>query len=332
VSAARVPGLGIKFAGKTHYWIYCMAAASMVFGIFSPQRLIQAFLMGLTFNVLVGIAQFAGLVPIQQGLKGMYSGLGLQYSTLSTYLVIGVLMASFYFKKAADKKSQVFFLLLALLYFFHLIILEGRAGYLSFLILCPLVAHNFLKKFSRLQIALVCIALLASMFISPVVRDRVSLSIDQVKYHLNADPEKAWGREYTENQDRFSMWYAAVRIFSEHPILGVRTGGYQTVIKEMLGPEWPLIAHPHSNILYMAVSFGVIGIFALLWFFWEIIKNSWKERHTVLGFFVLSTVLVIFTSGLVNTQIKDAGTLLLLAVVTGLQNGLQRFSHSGKTP
>lgn len=323
-----VGGLGIKFAKKTHYWVYCMAVASIGFGAFPPHRLIQAFLMGLTFNVLVGIAQFAGLVPVQQGLKGMYSGLGLQYSTLSTYLVVGVLMASFYFKKAADKKSQAFFLFLALLYFFHLIILEGRAGYLSFLILCPLVVHNFLKKFSRLQISLVCIALLASMFISPVVRDRVSLSIDEVKYHLNADPEKAWGREYTANQDRFSMWYAAVRIFSEHPILGVGTGGYQTVIKEMLGPEWPLIAHPHSNILYMAVSFGVIGIFALLWFFWEIIKNSLKERHTALGFFVLSTALVIFTSGLVNTQIKDAGTLLLLAVVTGLQNGLQRFNHS----
>ena len=93
-------------------------------------------------------------------------------------------------------------------------------------------------------------------------------------------------------------------------------------------PEWPTHAHPHNNILYMAVSFGLIGVFAILWFFWEIIKNAWRERDTPLGFFILSTALVIFFGGLVDTYIKDAGTLILLAVVTGLQNGLQRFNHS----
>jgi len=45
----------------------------------------------------------------------------------------------------------------------------------------------------------------------------------------------------------------------------------------------------------MAVSFGLIGVFAILWFFWEIIKNAWSERDTPLGFFILSTALVIFS-------------------------------------
>jgi len=303
-----------------------MAIASISFKLFSPQKFIQAFLLGLALNAFVGALQFAGLFPIvEQVLKGRYSGFGLQYSTLSAYLVVGILMASYYFKQASKKKPRIFFVFLILLYFFHLIILEGRAGYLAFFLLCPLVVHNLFKKFNVLKVSLACVLVLGCMLFSPVVRDRVSLSIEEVRYHLNSDPQKAWGREYTKNQDRFSMWYSAVRIFSEHPIFGVGTGGYQTFVKKMMGPKWPLIAHPHNNFLHVAVSFGVIGIFALIWFFWEIIKNAWRDRHSPVGFFVLSTALVIFTSGLVNTQIRDAGTLLLLAVVTGLQNAFGRF-------
>jgi len=320
-----VGGLGMKFAGKTHYWVYCVAASSMVFGSLSPQRLIQAFLAGLAVNALFGILQLIGLFPRMNEIS---FGLGLGYGTLSAYLILGMLMVSYYFRETHQKGRRVLFGFLGLLYFFHLIILDGRVGYMTFLFLCPIIAYNLFKGASIYKILLVSLLLIGGMLLSPVVRDRVSLSIDQVKYHLNADPEKAWGKEYTANQDRFSMWYAAVRIFSEHPILGVGTGGYQTVIKEMLGPEWPAIAHPHNNILYMAVSFGLIGVFAILWFFWEIIKNAWCERDTPLGFFILSTALVIFFGGLVDTYIKDAGTLILLAVVTGLQNGLQRFNHS----
>ena len=322
-----VGGLGIKFAKKTHYWVYCVAASSMVFGSLSPQRLIQAFLAGLAVNALVGILQLIGLFPRMNEIS---FGLGLGYNTLSGYLILGMLMASYYFRETHQKGRRVLFGLLILLYFFHLIILQGRVGYLTFLFLCPIIAYNLFKGAGIYKTSLVSLLLIGSMLLSPVVRDRVSLSIDQVKYHLNADPEKAWGKEYTVNQDRFSMWYAAVRIFNEHPIIGVGTGGYQTVIKEMLGPEWPAIAHPHNNILYMAVSFGLIGVFVILWFFWEILKNAWHERETPLGFFILSTALVIFFGGLVNTYIKDAGTLILLTVVTGLQNGLQRFNHSAE--
>lgn len=322
-----VGGLGIKFAKKTHYWIYCLAASSLVFGAFSPQRLFQAFLAGLAVNALVGILQLIGLFPRMNEIS---FGLGLGYNTLSGYLILGMLMASYYFREAHQKGRRVLFGLLTLLYFFHLIILQGRVGYLTFLFLCPIIAYNFFKGASIYKISLVSLLLIGSMLLSPVVRDRITLSINQVKHHLQANPDKAWGKEYSEHQDRFYMWRGAVKMFLEHPLFGVGTGGYQSVLYKMGKPEWPTHAHPHNNILYMAASFGCIGIFAILWFFWELIRNAWRERDTPLGFFILSTGLVIFFGGLVNAYIKDASTLLLLAVVTGLQNGLQRFSHSGE--
>ena len=50
----------------------------------------------------------------------------------------------------------------------------------------------------------------------------------------------------------------------------------------------------------MAVSFGIVGVAVLFWLFIEIIKNAWKNRETPLGYFLLSTSLVIFISGVFN--------------------------------
>ena len=244
---------------------------------------------------------------------------------MSTYLVLGILMVSYYFRGAQDKRHRLLPAGLMVFYFFHLIILEGRVGFLTFFVLCPLIVRNLLARPGILKISAICVLLLGAMFISPVVRDRVSLSMDELKHHMSADPGSAWGREYSEKQDRFYMWYGAIQIFLDNPVLGIGTGGYQTVMKQRGKPDWPVHAHPHNSFLYMAVSFGMIGVLLLLWFFWEIIKNSWKERDTESGFFVLSVSLVIFVSGFVDTQIADSGTAFLLALATGLQNGFSKF-------
>ena len=318
-------GLGIGFAKKTHYWLYGITVAAIPFRTFSAERLIQAFLLGLAINTLVAIMQLIGIFPMMNEIA---YGLGLGYSTMSAYLVLGILMGSYYFRETNEKRMRVFLALLMAGYFFHLIILMGRVGFLTLFLLSPLIVNNLFKKFSIFRISFVCMVLLGIMFLSPIVRDRVSLSINQLKYHLKADPDSAWGREYTDQQDRFYMWYGAIQIFMENPLFGVGTGGYQTVLKGRGKLEWPPMAHPHNSFLYMAVSFGVIGLLALLWFFSEMIRNAWEERCTPLGFFVLSTALVILVSGLVTTQIVDAATAFLLAVATGLQNGLQKFARS----
>lgn len=121
------------------------------------------------------------------------------------------------------------------------------------------------------------------------------------------------------------MWNGAVRIFKDHPFLGVGTGGYSTVLKKMGSPDDPIIAHPHNDFLYMAVSYGLIGVAAFFWLFGEIIKNAFTQRHNFLGFFVLSSTLVILVSGLFNAQILDAGMAFFLAVTVGLQQGFPQF-------
>jgi O-antigen ligase len=125
------------------------------------------------------------------------------------------------------------------------------------------------------------------------------------------------------------MWYGAIPIFLEHPLIGVGTGGYQRAMKIRGKPGDPDMAHPHNNFLHMAVSYGIVGIIAYLWLFVETIRNAWEQRETPVGFFVLSVALVIFVSGLFNTTVLDVGTLFLLAVAVGLQQAFPKFVRAG---
>lgn len=308
-------GLGMEYAQKTYYWLYALAIASI-----SPEKtraryLIVAFLAGLAFNAFFGALQFAGLYPLKSNVA---SGLGRGYSTLSAYLVTGMLIGSFFFKKAQNWKVKSGLILLVTAYFFHLVILFGRTGYLTFMVMSPLMVRNFFHRARIWKITAVCLLLAGAMFLSPVVRERTALTVQSIKYHLSAAPDKAWGRQYTPHQDRLFMWYQAARLFYQHPLFGLGTGGYQSQVKASNPPGTPLMAHPHNDILYMAVSYGVMGLLAFLWLFTIMLRTAWPRRDTAVGYFVLSATLVILFSGLFNAQILDAGMAFFLSASVGL--------------
>ena len=111
---------------------------------------------------------------------------------------------------------------------------------------------------------------------------------------------------------------SAVKIFIEHPVIGVGTGGFKYHTKIMGSAK----SHPHNNILYMAVSFGIFGIFACLWLFWKMFKVAWNEREKPLGYLVLSICMVIFLGGFFDTHILNTGTALLFAMGYGFLSHL----------
>lgn len=319
-------GFGINYAGKTYYWLFCLALASLFSRNLRPQWLINAFLLGLAVNACVGILQLVGLIPTKQG---WFSGLTRGYNTLTVYLVLGILVCAFYMNQIRGWKKRCGPAALMGLYFFHLVILEGRTGYLTFIILSPLWIKTLFKHLRLWKLAAVFALIIGVMSFSPIVRERTELTIKQIKYHMNAEPNKAWGKEYTVHQDRFYFWQGAMELFLENPMVGVGTGGYPKTLKERRSPDDPVVAHPHNNLLHMAVSHGVLGLLVFFWLFGEMFRNGWKEGDTLIGHFVLCSSLVLFVNGLFNTTVLDAGTLLLLSLTVGFQRALPEFSEAG---
>jgi O-antigen ligase len=221
------------------------------------------------------------------------------------------------------------------LFFVHLIMMKGRNGYFTFMVVSPLIIVHLMKQANPLKVIAIYGLIATLMALSPSVRDQVSFTITQVKSHIDAPPDAAWGKDYIATEERFWITANAIRIFKQHPVFGVGTGGFLTAVKQGGKRDWPLLKHPHNNFLYMAVSYGIIGVLTLTWLFWEIFKNSWPLRRTVTGYFIFSSTLVLFVSGLLNCQLINAGTGFLLAVTTGLQGEFPRFSshitHTGTT-
>lgn len=314
-------GIGIDYAGKVYYWLLGFSVAGLSFKHFPYVRLIQAFMLGLGVNVIAAIVQMVFHI---KGKSNSYDGLGPGYGTLSAYLIVGIMMGIFFLNRERRTRFRIAIIALIGLYFFHFVILKSRANYVAFVLLVPLMGYTLFGPKKLLKTILICLIVPCLMLLSPIVRERLKLTVNQFKYHLYTDDEAAWGRKYSVQQDRFYMWYGALKIIKENPVFGVGTGGYQTVLKgNDSDPNAPLIAHPHNNFLYMAVSYGILGVAVFSWFLYVTIVSGWRQRETAEGYFLLSVILVMVTSGLFNTQILDVGTAFLISLSVGLQSRFQ---------
>ena len=87
--------LGMNYAMKTKYWIALFVTA----GCFMDEKrvfiLVSALWVGLAAGAILALFQFAGLVtPFEE----LFLGFGIAHTLVSMYLIIGILMAAFYFK------------------------------------------------------------------------------------------------------------------------------------------------------------------------------------------------------------------------------------------
>lgn len=319
------PGLGLKYAKKTHYWLYTLALASIPFSRRPVEHLIKAFLGGLLCNSFVGFLQLIDIVP-EFSEWGKHTGLSGGYNTLSILLILGMITSSFYIRAAVNKKGRIIYSSFLLTYFIHLMILPGRGGYLTFVFLSPIIVYNILHGKKRHLMLLTYVLVMGIMISSPIVRHRATQVGRDVQHHLKEGGDVASGKKYSGYIDRVYMWRWAIDLFMDHPLIGVGTGGYNKAILESGGDMG--ITHPHNNFLHVAVSYGIIGLFVFGWLFWILLKMSWQNRASPLGFFVFAASLVILVGGLTDTHILDAGGASLLALTTGLLSALPKKKTS----
>jgi len=80
-------GLGLKYAKKTHYWLYALVLAGMGLSEKASENLTKALLLGLLLNAFVAFLQAAGIVP------GSIVGMLCERSIEAIVCIMGVLKA-----------------------------------------------------------------------------------------------------------------------------------------------------------------------------------------------------------------------------------------------
>lgn len=303
--------LGFDYALKTKYWIFSIVTAGLMLDKLRVRQMVLLFWFGLLTGAFLAFLQIFRIVkPIREG----FLGFGVVHTLGSMYIIVGILMASFYFKNSETIREKVAMILIIMALFFHLTVLEGRSGYLVFALLTPFIANNIMYKFSNITKIGVMFLLILSLLISPVVQKEIKHTISLV----NENNVIVKG-EYHPRFDRPFMYHTTMKLFIANPLKGIGTGSLRYYTNELGHPY----AHPHNSLLYMAVSFGIAGLITILWLFFEMFKCGIKNRDHPLGYLVLSICLTIFLGGFLNSTILNTGTLLLLSMGYGFQNHLE---------
>lgn len=301
---------GLKFAEKSHYWLYSFIAAGIVLSGFEMDGLLKAFIAGVTFTSVVYLCQLAGLVyqPTKTSIAFFGHDGHIEFSLLATF---SITLLSFFFAKAEKTKHKVLCAGLMMLQFFDLTLVLADSGHLAFILLTPLIAYNLLGR-KRLRWAFAGgVVLVCLMFLSPVAQSRLKQAVKETAAYGK-------GQVLTPLGFHYYVWEGAAKIFSGHPIAGTGTGGYTYNMHKIKQAGMPEVAHPQNTLLYMAASYGVPGIIVLI-FLWAMpIRAAWRERNSLKGFSVLIFMAILSVGSITDTQIMSYQSGILFALFYGI--------------
>lgn len=145
----------------------------------------------------------------------------------------------------------------------------SRSGYLGFVVvaLVAFIVRGPVRRRGRLFVAL-AVAVTLAFAIAPL-RERLGGGLSSTDY----------GRS-----TRTEIWSAALRDFTQHPVLGIGWGNFQPAPGE----------HAHNSYLQVAAELGVVGLGLIGWWLgsvvWELAR---RRRHDLLA--ALATLLVTAT-------------------------------------
>ena len=299
---------GVDLASKSYYWFLSFMVASVSFARYSYKRIVDAFLLGLFITSFVVLLQLVGIIPIKSGRAVAFMG----PITLSLLFVLGITLISFYFSRTPALRGKILIIIVMLLYVVGLTVSGGRIGYLVCILLSPLILHNILGR--RYILGLTAAVILGAVIAVsvPVVQQRAMETLNNTEAF------------FTSNQKnssiglRFQMWSGAVHMFLDNPLLGVGTGGFNRAIREYTEePRLHAFDQPHNSYLYIASSFGIVGVLSFGWIIVVFFRKGWHLRHRIEGYSLVAFALVLFLGSMTDSQILSLATAKMFALFMG---------------
>ena len=135
------------------------------------------------------------------------------------------------------------------------------------------------------------------------------------------------------NSERFLLWTSAIHMFEDHPVLGIGYAGFK---KEYQGkymlPEAKErdLGHAHSNVMQMLAECGIIGLAALLFFWWTCLSYgflTWAAKQHIAALLFAAILLGLILQGLTEYNMGNSAVMKLHWLLMGLCLQWLRLDH-----
>jgi len=303
-------------AQRSHYWLFALVSFAAMKSEDSLKTMLACFITGTSLVAAIVMLYFYGFIPETAYLQKFQF---IYYINFSLFLVISILLLAYFYRFAVWPRN---ILIGGLMLFLALTItcLKGRSAYLSLLLLSPWMFTVLFRRYSTVAVLVAVLLTIALMATSGTVRTRLALIPKEIQLFMSGSSSTYQLPDGTSTPSsiglRIRMWKNAATIFKNHPLIGAGTAGYKHET-DKLDPSLSS-SHPHSSYLYVATSYGVLGIGLYSWLLVITLRRGWRSRHSLSGHTILAFVLVILIGSLTDTQILTVSTGVALGFIVGI--------------
>ena len=247
----------------------------------------------------------------------------------SAYLTISIAFIAYYFKEYSNifgKNIKWFGGLSLMILFFALICIQSKMALGVFIVIFVFFVRK--KVTSNKNRFVIVISVFLLFFITKdIIGDRIKPMVDEIGNIMSPgnDKEKRYAKELQPGsaETRYMLYKSSLQLISQAPMLGYGTGDVKDMLRvQNEKNEFFSISHlnydPHSQILYMLISYGIVGFFVLIVVFFFPIFAIYKIEN----YFAVTVLFIILLNCLTESfLIRQEGivpTALFIAVFSFL--------------
>jgi O-antigen ligase len=314
---------GLKYLTKYRYLLLIPIVASAVRPIYRRYA-VTAFELAAGASALLSVGVFVGLFRLRDAHPGdpsptmAHLDFGIVLALAALFCLVHVLHSE------STAGRPILWIGLAALMIFGLMINTGLAGHLAFGGgLTVLLLHWVWGRPIRL-VAGVVAGLALTLFLVWSALPQLSARVDETRAEISAAVVE---QRYDSNLGgRVAALKVAREVFRDHPVLGTGVGGnipaFRHVIDtrfEDLRPSVYWYRHYHNQYAQVATELGTVGLLALAWVFWELVRVPHRRRKTDASALILATVYLIGFLG--EPYFHKQITLVMFALFAGIIAG-----------
>jgi len=316
---------GLRYLTKFRYLLLIPILATAIRPVFRRYA-VKTFLLAtgvsviLSFAVAAGVLQFGGAHPGNPSPTMAH----LDYSLVLALAALLILTRVLYGEMGA--KGRVLHMGAFLFVTAGLVVNIGRSGQLAFLGGLLILVTHWARGRSPRAVAGVLTVMIITLSVvwlaSPSFQSRIEASRDEMRSTFTEH------RYDTSFGGRVAAIKVAGEIIRQHPLFGTGVGGNIAAFRDLLDTDFqdlkPSIywyRHFHNQYAQVATELGLVGLLALGWIFWELMRGRYSRREIAAAALVLGTVYLLGFVG--EPYLRKQVPVVTFALFAGLLSASQ---------